>query len=591
METEKRGCANCKIEFIIEPDDFTFYQKIEVPAPTWCPSCRRQRSFSWRSEWSLHKNKCAKTGRELISGFAPDSGITVYERDLWWADDWDPLEFGATYDFEKPFFIQFSELFRRVPQPAVFNTLTVNCTYTQHTGEFKNAYLVFASWSGENVTYGARAIETKDSMDVYVVGKCEFCYQSVEAVKCSRVFFSQKVENCNDSSFLFNCKGCTDCFGCTNLRNKSYYLFNKPYSKEEYKKEVEKLNLGSYKNLEEVKMKFTELKQNSLHKFANINNSENVTGDNITNSFNCTECFDVVGEVRNCKFTHNALTLKDSYDGYGVGANAELLCEVFDAGVKGAKQCFGGIIYGCMSAYYCYNCHNASNIFGCIGLRKKDYCILNKQYSKEEYEKLIPKVREHMKEMPYTDKKGRIHSYGEFFPTELSPFAYNESIAQEHFPLTKEEVLEKGYKWRDPEKRHYEITMKTEDIPDHIKDVQDSITKEIIGCEHKGTCNEACTTAFKIIPQELQFYQRMHLPLPRLCPNCRHYQRFKLRNPTKLWNRKCQCAGTESDNKMYENDSQHFHGTEHCPNEFETTYAPERKETIYCEQCYNSEVV
>ena len=107
-----------------------------------------------------------------------------------------------------------------------------------------------------------------------------------------------------------------------------------------------------------------------------------------------------------------------------------------------------------------------------------------------------------------------------------------------------------------------------------------------------GTCNEQCTTAFKIIKSELDFYRKMNLPLPRLCPNCRHYQRIKQRNPLKLWHRKCMCNGsTSSPNNnstihQYNNTVIHTHGNEPCPNEFETTYSPDRPEIVYCEACY-----
>ena len=69
-----------------------------------------------------------------------------------------------------------------------------------------------------------------------------------------------------------------------------------------------------------------------------------------------------------------------------------------------------------------------------------------------------------MNDMPYIDKKGRIYRYGEFFPSELSPFCYNETIAQEYFPLTKEEATEQGYKWKEKEERNYNIDIKTKDI-------------------------------------------------------------------------------------------------------------------------------
>ena len=219
-----------------------------------------------------------------------------------------------------------------------------------------------------------------------------------------------------------------------------------------------------------------------------------------------------------------------------------------------------------------------------------------------------------MNTRPYIDKKGRVYKYGEFFPPELSLFAYNETIAQEYFPLTKEEAIEQGYSWKDPEPRNYEIQIKNNQIPDHIKDVTDDIINKVIECAHAqgspstgsgqtagAVCNEQCTEAFKIIPQELAFYRKMSILLPRLCPNCRHYQRIKQRNPLKLWHRQCMCRGAKSQvsnsksqtnsNFQYINTVQHIHGENSCPNEFETSYAPEREEIVYCESCYNSEVV
>jgi hypothetical protein len=226
-----------------------------------------------------------------------------------------------------------------------------------------------------------------------------------------------------------------------------------------------------------------------------------------------------------------------------------------------------------------------------VGLRNKQYCILNKQYTKEEYEKMVPKIIEHMNSMPYTDKKGKAYKYGEYFPPEFSPFAYNETSTQEFFPLTKEQALKQGYRWQDQETKTYEITKKPEDLPDNIKDVPDTILNDIIQCAHSQNCDENCSLGFKIVPQELEFYRRMNFPLPRLCPSCRHYQRLKQRSPIKLWERQCNCSGKKSQNGLYENKSRHSHGDNLCSNKFQTPYSPDRKEIVYCEDCYKNEVV
>jgi hypothetical protein len=236
-------CQNCKKEFVIEPEDLQFYQRINVPPPTWCPECRLMRRFMWRNERMFYHNICSKTNKKIISIFSFDSGIKVYDRNVWWSDEWDPMDYGKDYDFNKPFFEQWKNLFYKIPHPSVFNTQTVNSDFSSYTGNMKNAYLVSASWGGENIYYCSREHFCKDTMDVFATFNSELCYECIETIKSSRLLFSQNCEGCVDSAFLYNCRGCTNCFGCVGLRNKSYYFFNKPYSKEEYYKKLKDINI------------------------------------------------------------------------------------------------------------------------------------------------------------------------------------------------------------------------------------------------------------------------------------------------------------------------------------------------------------
>jgi len=199
-----------------------------------------------------------------------------------------------------------------------------------------------------------------------------------------------------------------------------------------------------------------------------------------------------------------------------------------------------------------------------VGLRDAKYCIFNKQYTKEEYEKLVPKIIEQMNKMPYVDRIGNSYAYGEFYPIELSPFGYNETLAMEDVALSKEEAKKGGYNWQDNIQRTTgKETLKPENIPESIDEVGESILEEVLACIE-------CKRNYKIVPNELIFYKKMRIPIPRRCFYCRHANRLKKRNPFKLWHRKCMKEG--------------------CSNEFETTYAPERPEIIYCEKCYQQEV-
>lgn len=566
---------------------------MKTPPPTWCPECRAQRRMIWRNERSLYKRKCDVSGHteDIISIYSPDREMVVYDRSYWKSDAWNPLDSGQEYDFQRPFFAQLDRLLHRVPLIALFNENTVNSEYTNHVFEMKNCYLVFGAWLDENVHYSSKVGQSRECMDVT---GCTSLEQAYEDTFCSRSYdlkFSYQSSDCVSSALLYNCRNCEYCFLSTNLRNKKYCIFNKPYSKEAYLEKLKEFDLGSYTTVQRLREELRKLDLFSVHRFAAIEKSVNVTGDNLSEAKNCLYCFDFSQRIEDSKYiVHGALDFKDSYDGYGVGMG-ELHYEVVDSGIQASRVAFGVVVYSSHDVFYSINCKSCHHLFACIGLRNKQYCILNKQYTKEEYEALVPQIIAHMNEMPYTDAQGRVYRYGEFFPPELSPFAYNETIAQEYFPLTKDQVRERGYHWRDPDPKAYTITKKPDDLPDHIRDIKDSILQETIGCSHEGKCQEQCTTAFRIIPQELVFYRSQNLSLPRLCPNCRHYERLKQRNPLKLWHRKCTCGGMKSENGIYQNQASHFHSGSRCPNEFETSYSPERKEIIYCEACYQSEVV
>jgi hypothetical protein len=563
-------CQNCKQEFTIESEDFNFYEKIKVPPPTWCPECRAMRRLIWRNERSLYHNKCAFSGKDIISMFSPETKLTVYDRDIWWSDKWDPLSYGQEYDFSKPFFVQFQELLSRVPLMNLGNTNSPGSEYGNHNADCRNCYLVYASFSNENCHYSNGLVNVKDSWDLYKVTKSENCYNSILCTNCYNTHFSYDSDECIDSMFLTSCLGLKNCLGCINLRHKKYCIFNKQYTEQEYKEKISKYNFGSYKSLEKFKQEYVDFIKTQFRRYAFVFKSLNSTGDNIMFAKNSRMLFDGYDDIENCRYVTHAVIIKDSYDAYGTGAKMELLYEGIDAGINAYNMHFCILAHSCVNTDYTYMCFGSNNLFGCIGLQKQDYCILNKKYSKEEYEKLVPKIIEHMNTMPYVDKRGIVYKYGEFFPTELSPFFYNETIAQEYYPLTETEAKHYDFKWKKKEKRDYKIKIKAEDLPDHIKDVDDFIVGKVIGCLHKGNCEEQCTEAYKILPEELQFYKRNNLALPRLCPNCRHFQRLKQRNPLKLWHRKCMKEG--------------------CSNEFETSYAPDRPEIVYCEKCYQGEV-
>src|SRR3989344_5535116 len=248
MNSETKTCQNCKNPFTIEPDDFAFYEKIsaqggsasggKVPPPTFCPECRAMRRLIWRNERSLYHNKCAFSGKDIISMFSPETNLVVFERDVWWGDGWDATSYGKDYDFSKSFFTQYKELMSCVPLASLGNRNIVNSKYVNHTADLKNCYLVYGSMENENVSYAEGALNVKDSFDLYNVMKSEQCYEDVLCGGMYKTNFSYDSDECIDSAFLTSCTNLQNCLGCINLRHKSHCIFNVQYSKEDYDKKI-----------------------------------------------------------------------------------------------------------------------------------------------------------------------------------------------------------------------------------------------------------------------------------------------------------------------------------------------------------------
>lgn len=571
MSSETKICQNCKKDFVIEPEDFLFYEKIKVPAPTFCPECRMIRRMNWRNERSLFKRTCDFTGESIITMFHPEADVKVYDRDIWWSDKWDPTEYGMDYDFSRSFFDQYKELLSKVPLQNLGNNNCINSPYVNHALDLKNCYLVYASYLSEDTMYSLGASNLKNCLDTYKIQKSEQCYEALLGDSLYQVNFSRDVNSSLGSWFLKTCNNIQDSIGCINLRNKRYCVLNEQHTKEEYEKIKKELDFGSFSFLNKFKKDYKNFILNFPNRYATILKSVDCTGDCIMNSKNIKHCFDIYGKVEDSKYLSHGFDQKDSYDMYGFGVGASLMYEGVDSGLKASNNLFCVLNHGSMNTQYTYMCYNSKNLFGCIGIRKGEYCILNKKYSKEEYENLVPKIIKHMHDMPYIDKDGKVYRYGEFFPSELSPFAYNETIAQEYYPKKIEDIKNQGYFYRKPTDKDYELTIKSEDLPDHIKDVNDGILNEIISCPNNGSELTQCTFAYRIMKDELDFLKRHNIALPRYCPNCRHYERLAQRNPLKLWHRACMKPG--------------------CTNEFETSYAPDRPEIVYCEKCYQQEVI
>jgi len=318
-----------------------------------------------------------------------------------------------------------------------------NCEYVNQAGWNKNCYLTFEADYDEHCLYCGHITNSRYCCDSFSMAKSELCFECVNCENCYDCRFCQNSTNCSESWFLKNCIGCSNCFGCINLRNKQYYFLNKKYSKEEYFAKLEKLNLNKYSGLRDMRNKFDKFFKEHFQKYMQGVQNEDSTGDYLSNTQRCEECFDV-RNAQDSKFLYEVRNVKNSYDitDFGAEKGIEFCYEVHETGEGVQNICFADQVWeGCHDIFYSKMCtQNSHDLFGCVGLKHAQYCIFNKQYSKEEYFELRKKIIEHMKSMG---------EFGEFFPITMSPFAYNETLAQDYMSLSKEEVLARGWSWKD----------------------------------------------------------------------------------------------------------------------------------------------
>ncbi|MBI2463918.1 hypothetical protein HYV57_03095 [Candidatus Peregrinibacteria bacterium] len=544
-------CVKCKNNFEIRPQDQIFYDKIKVPEPTFCPECRNQRRMSFRNERHLYQRKCDFCSKSFLSIYEENREFPVYCYNCWWSDTWDALSFGQAYDSGRSFFKQLKKVFNNVPHLGIVTAYCENSDYANYTNYSKNCYLIFGCHAAEDCYYGWRVHDSLSCVDCLQIDKSKYCYDCVDCDECYELFYSQDCSRCNNSAFLYDCKGCQNCLFSAGIRNKQYCVFNKQYTKELYEKEKQKFNFGSHEGLLVAREKFQEFLKNYPKRATFIINSENVSGDHIINSKNVHFGFNSKN-IHDGAYLESCEDLKDAMDSTFSGWPAELNYEGISAGcVNSYNTKFCDTSWSNTNIEYCNSCHHSQELFGCFGMRRKnEYCILNKQYSASEYAEVKQKI---INDMIFRKE------YGEFFPLELSPFAYNETVANDYYSLCKENALAKGFSWKERNPKEY--LPQNYDIPDHIQDVPDAITKEVLACEQ-------CHRNYKIVTQELKFYQKFNLPIPRYCFHCRHQSRMNKRNPRQLWQRECS----------------------KCQTSIKTTYSPERSEKVYCEKCYLQEI-
>jgi hypothetical protein len=537
----ERRCAETGDIFFLTQEMIDVYKKCGVPVPTTAPNVRLRRLRSHMGGIELFQRQTIH-GTSTISMYDPGSPARLLDP-IEWHDDGTALEtYAQVIDPKVPFFDQWNNFSLAVPRPSVFSDPnSEQSAWSLYEIGFKDCYATYGGVDCTELLYGDMCISASHSVDAAFLVESEWSYECVRGYKNSHTFFSDNCESCINVFFSFGCNNCSDCFACVNLENKQYCILNVQYSKEEYFEKIAQFDLSDSDTVQRLLQESRQFWKQGFHHVENNVTSERVEGDDIIDSV------DTYGVS-----TFQTARVYNVFDAAFVNDSCDIsTCSKLETSVN-AVACTAGYenkmsisCHGCIDVEYSELCISCEHCFGCIGLKRKKFCIFNIQYSEEEYWKKLDEIKSEML------KRGE---YGEFFPYASSLVAYNVSHADVFFPLSQNEVSRLHGRWFEfPVVAPNEMRLP----PKKLAGADVSLLQNMFTCAESGR-------AFRIVEPELVFHKKFNLALPVLHPTVRRKKRYVRGYGLQL--RKEQCA--------------------RCKKEIISRIDPEMNTKNLCGQCY-----
>jgi hypothetical protein len=205
--------------------------------------------------------------------------------------------------------------------------------------------------------------------------------------KCYTCSYCHGCKGCFSSHFCDHCQNLTDCFGCVEIENKKFCIFNKQYSADDYQRLLpELLKKSPEETLKKVEQLRRLLPVNAAIEY------ENIDCELMGYAFFNNRCYNLSysRENEDCAHLFESNNNKSSIESNLIFQN-QLVYEVNNSDMisHSAFILDSGRLH---SSYFCSFCHDCANCFGCVDLEFKEYHILNKPYSPEEYQRQVERL-------------------------------------------------------------------------------------------------------------------------------------------------------------------------------------------------------
>ncbi len=429
----ERTCALTGEAWTMDQTEIDWYKKFNVPPSHMSPLSRLKLVDGYFVVFDMWYNKHAESGKPVVSIVHPATGIRVLPDTEWFSKDF--IDRGQSLDLLKPFFDQLHQLVISVPVAATYNYQVPENSIAFISLGDQDSYFVLACRS-KRTLYAMNGYDVEDSAELTLVNNVRESYNVCHSDRVYKCRFVREAYDCIEGTFLFDCRNCEFCFGATNQRNKKYLFFNEQLTREDWEHRVAAIDLTSFAVREEYEKRFRDLVSNAVWP-ENFNiGDENSTGDYIYESTNCKDGYFITRGCKDldaCSYAFNSPS-NNCYLSTAIFGSSDCY---YGIGAGNSSQCrFAlSILNQCFDTEYCNSCYNCEHCFGCVGLRHKKFCILNKQYTEEEYWKVLDELKRTMLD------RGE---YGEMPPLKLSTQHWKGSGAALVYGATKDECAKLG---------------------------------------------------------------------------------------------------------------------------------------------------
>jgi hypothetical protein len=390
-------CQNTGKKFLITKQEIEFCKKWDLPLPVLHPEIRREMRERLMPSPFYSWTKCDHCGKRVLIEH-PDTMdrkvICVDCRDKYYESvtpagvDYIPGKFLEQYhELIKQNPIRGYDEFRKEQGGGENLTRCVECSYS------KNCIECFDTSKCINcVNCQEGLISDTDCVDLTQSSGCELCVDMIGCLACYKCAYLEDCDTCENTYYSDNCRRTKYCFGCSGLRDKSFCIFNKQYSEKEYKEKVAELLKKTPDEIEELKSK----------ELADVPVPASLGGTGNVDSF-------YTNQTMNCKSTYYAFYSQETVEsGYlwqceGVNNVWDItMTRNSDYAYQASDTTYSKQIFFASGQFECEDCwfgmdnYKTHHAWGCVHLSDKKYHILNKEYSKEDYEKLVPQIRDEL---------------------------------------------------------------------------------------------------------------------------------------------------------------------------------------------------